>query len=112
MGIDSAVPGYKVRTFALPQGLWPKNRPLAWEGSWTDPKSKRTVNYDYDAVLEVAGGPARSPYDPKFNPHGVTRVIVYRNELEKMVDQLDRATDSTQRRFVAGPAPRSTTAAR
>src|SRR3712207_8769369 len=26
MGIDSAVPGYKVRTFALPQGLWPKDR--------------------------------------------------------------------------------------
>jgi polysaccharide deacetylase len=113
MGIDSAVPGYKVRTFALPQGLWPKNRPLAWRGSWTDPKSKRTVTYDYDAVLEVSGGPSRSPYDAKFNPHGVTRVIVYANDLEKMVDQLDRATDSARARFVAGGAvPRSATAAR
>src|SRR3712207_7014446 len=56
MGIDSAVPGYKVRTFALPQGLWPKNRQLAWRGSWTDPKTKRTITYSYDAVLEVSGG--------------------------------------------------------
>jgi hypothetical protein len=100
MGIDSAVPGYKVRTFALPQGLWPKNRPLAWKGSWTDPRSKRTVSYEYDAVLLVAGGPSRSPYDAKFNPRGVTRVIVHGNELEKMLDQLDRAKDSTQARFV------------
>jgi polysaccharide deacetylase len=113
MGIDSAVPGYKVRTFALPQGLWPKNRPLAWMGSWSDPKSKRTVAYSYDAVLEVAGGPSRSPYDAKFNPHGVPRVIVHSNELEKMVDQLDRATDSTRARFVAGgPAPRRASATR
>jgi peptidoglycan/xylan/chitin deacetylase (PgdA/CDA1 family) len=104
MGIDSAVPGYKVRTFALPQGLWPKNRSLAWKGSWTDPKSKRIVTYEYDAVLLVAGGPSRSPYDPKFNPRAITRVIVHGNELEKLLDQLDRAKDSTQARFVAGGA--------
>lgn len=113
MGIDSAVPGYKVRTFALPQGLWPKNRPLAWKGTWTDPKSKRPLSYEYDAVLLVAGGPSRSPYDPKFNPRSVTRVIVHSKELEKTLDQLDRATDSTRARFVAGgPAPQSATAAR
>ena len=69
MGIDSAVPGYKVRTMALPYGLWPKNRQLAWQGSWTDPKTKQTHTYKFDAVLEVAGGPTRSPYDPEFNPH-------------------------------------------
>jgi peptidoglycan/xylan/chitin deacetylase (PgdA/CDA1 family) len=113
MGIDSAVPGYKVRTFALPQGLWPKNRSLAWKGSWTDPKSKRTVTYEYDAVLLVAGGPSRSPYDPKFNPRSITRVIVHGNELEKMLDQLDRAKDATQARFVAGGAsPLSATGVR
>ena len=112
MGIDSAVPGYKVRTFALPQGLWPKNRSLAWKGSWTDPKSKRAVTYEYDAVLLVAGGPSRSPYDPKFNPRAITRVIVHGKELEKMLDQLDRARDSTQARFVAGAAAGSANGAR
>jgi hypothetical protein len=29
LAIDSAVPGYHVRTFALPLGIWPKNRALA-----------------------------------------------------------------------------------
>ena len=42
-GIDSAVPGYKVRSFALPYGIWPKNRALASSGSWRDPKSGKTI---------------------------------------------------------------------
>jgi len=74
LAIDSAIGGYKVRGFALPLGMWPKNRPLAWAGEWTDPKSKRTLRYSYDAVFEVAGGPARSPYDFKFNPRSLPRI--------------------------------------
>jgi hypothetical protein len=75
MAIDSAVPGYKVRTFALPLGMWPQNRELAKRGTWRDAKG-RVVSYAYDAVLEVAGGPARSPFDPQFNPMSVPRVQV------------------------------------
>lgn len=75
MAIDSAVPGYKVRTFALPLGMWPQNRDLAKRGSWRDAKG-RTVSYEYDAILEVAGGPARSPFDPQFNPLSIPRVQV------------------------------------
>jgi peptidoglycan/xylan/chitin deacetylase (PgdA/CDA1 family) len=90
MAIDSAVPGYKVRTFALPLGMWPKNRPLAWGGSWTDPKSGRTVRYAYDAVLEVSGNPNESPYDPKFDPHSVNRQIMFKNALESTLNQLDK----------------------
>ena len=29
LAVDSAVPGYQVRTFALPLGVWPKDRALA-----------------------------------------------------------------------------------
>jgi hypothetical protein len=75
MAIDSAVPGYKVRTFALPLGMWPKNRELAMRGAWRDAKGHE-VKYAYDAILEVAGGPSRSPYDPQFNPMSVPRVQV------------------------------------
>jgi hypothetical protein len=91
MAIDSAVPGYRVRTFALPLGVWPKNRPLAWQGSWTDPRSKKTVSYKYDAVLNVAGGPTRSPYDPAFDPRNMTRVEVFAEQLEPTLDRLDRS---------------------
>ncbi len=96
MAIDSAVPGYKVRTMALPYGIWPKNRQLAWEGTWTDPKTKQTHTYKFDAVLEVAGGPTKSPYDPAFNPHSITRVQAVGNDIHKTLDQLD----ASKSRFV------------
>ena len=96
MGIDSAVAGYKVRTFALPYGIWPKSRQLAWHGSWTDPKTGKTHTYNFEAVLEVAGGPTRSPYDPAFNPHSITRIQAVRDDIRKYLDRLD----ATKTRFV------------
>ena len=96
MGIDSAVPGYKIRTIALPYGLWPKNRPLAWQGSWTDPKSGQTHSYKFDAVLEVAGGPARSPYDPAFNAKSINRIQAIGDDIRRQLAMLD----STKTRFV------------
>jgi peptidoglycan/xylan/chitin deacetylase (PgdA/CDA1 family) len=91
MAIDSAVPGYKVRTFALPLGVWPKNRALAYKGSWTDPKSGKVVRYDFDAVLEVSGGPTKGPHNPDVKiPGNFWRVQVYGKELENTLDQLDR----------------------
>ncbi|HEU6450831.1 MAG TPA: polysaccharide deacetylase family protein [Gemmatimonadaceae bacterium] len=99
MAIDSAVAGYHVRTFALPLGMWPKNRDLARAGWWRDPKSGHEVRYKYDAVLMVSGGPARSPLDPLFDPYRLPRVQVYGNELEKTLDQLERT------RYVASGIP-------
>lgn len=90
MGIDSAAAGYKVRTMALPYGLWPKNRPLAWQGSWTNPKTGKTQTYKFDAVLEVAGGPAKSPFDPTFNPKSINRIEAIGNDIAKQLDQLDK----------------------
>jgi peptidoglycan/xylan/chitin deacetylase (PgdA/CDA1 family) len=109
LAIDSAVAGYQVRTFALPLGMWPKNRELARSGSWRDPRSGREVEYKYDAVLMVSGGPARSPFDPLFDPYRLPRVQVYGNELAKTLEQLERM------RYVAsGIAPhrRATSAKR
>jgi len=98
MAIDSAVPGYRIRTMALPYGLWPKNRQLAWQGAWTDPKTGVRHTYHFDAVLEVAGGPTRSPYDPKFDPHHITRIQAVDDDIRKTLDVLDR----THTRFVVG----------
>jgi hypothetical protein len=90
MAIDSAVPGYKVRTFALPLGVWPKNRSLAKQGSWTDPKKGTVVRYDNDAILEVSGGATRSPHDPEFNPLHITRIQAVGGDPEATLDRLDR----------------------
>ncbi len=90
MAIDSAVPGYNVRTFALPLGVWPKNRALVKSGSWTDPKTGKAFRYDNEAILEVAGGPTESPHDPKFNPLSIKRIEVFGNQLENVLDRLDK----------------------
>ena len=90
LAVDSAVAGQPMRTMALPLGIWPKNRALLQRGSWRDPKTGRTTTYAIDAVLMVAGGPARSPYDSLFDPLRIPRVQVFGDELEKFLDQLDR----------------------
>jgi peptidoglycan/xylan/chitin deacetylase (PgdA/CDA1 family) len=90
LAIDSVVPGYEPRTFALPLGQWPDDRALAVTGEWTDPKSGRTVRYRHDAVLLVAGGPARSPHDPEFDALRLPRVQVFEDELRTILDRLDQ----------------------
>ncbi len=113
LAIDSAVPGYKIRSMALPQGLWPKNRALASKGSWTDPKTGKTVSYDWPVVFEVAGGPMRSPYDRAFNPGTTPRIQVIGNAIESMVNKLEQSGNmyisdgnpSVVARPAAGPAP-------
>jgi peptidoglycan/xylan/chitin deacetylase (PgdA/CDA1 family) len=90
MAVDSAVPGYVVRTFALPLGVWPKNQALAAKGSWTDRRSGRTIAYDHAAVLLVAGEPVPSPFDPAFNPLKLERVQVFGNALERTLDWLEK----------------------
>jgi peptidoglycan/xylan/chitin deacetylase (PgdA/CDA1 family) len=89
LAVDSAVPGYRIRSFALPLGEWPKNREMARRGSWTDPKTGKTTTYEHDIVLLVAGGPTRSPHDPEYDGMRVMRVQVWANELEKTLDRLD-----------------------
>jgi len=96
VAVDSAVPGYRIRTMALPQGLWPKNRELAWRGSWANPKGGAVTRYDHATVLEVSGGPARSPFDPAFDGRKLPRVIAYGDEVRKTLDRLD----ATKTRFV------------
>jgi len=48
-------------------------------------------------VLMVAGGPARSPQDPKFDPLALPRVQVNQKEMESAIDYLDK----TKTRYVS-----------
>ena len=117
LAVDSAVPGYKMRSMALPQGLWPKNRALASKGSWKDPKSGKTITYDHEAVFEVAGGPSRSPYDPAFNPLSTNRIQVIGNAIAQTMDRLEKSGNAyisdgnpaTIARPPAAPSSASTT---
>jgi hypothetical protein len=98
LAIDSAVAGYRVRTFALPLGMWPKNRALATAGQWRDARTGREVKYNFDAVLLVAGPPVASPASSGFNPMKLGRVQVFGDELERLLDRMD----AKNQRFVSG----------
>ena len=106
LAIDSAVPGYKIRGMALPYGLWPKNRALAYSGSWYDKKGKRELRYANEAVFEVAGGPARSPYDPQFNPRSLPRVPLQGGtKLTPTLDAMDKP--GAMARYVSDGNPKT-----
>lgn len=90
LALDSAGTSAQMHTMALPLGIWPRDRALLRAGQWTDPKSKRTTRYAIDAILMVAGGTAKSPFDTAFDPLRIPRVQVFANELETLLDRLDR----------------------
>jgi Polysaccharide deacetylase len=54
--VQKQVPGYSVRSLALPFGVYPKNLNLAVSGTY------KGVSYHHEAVLMVAGGAAQSPF--------------------------------------------------
>jgi hypothetical protein len=91
VAIDSAVPGYRVRSFALPYGAWPANHEIVRAGTWRDPRSGRVVDYRFDAILEGWGGTVPSPHSPSFDPLRLRRVQVTGKLLEQTLDWLDQS---------------------
>lgn len=92
---------YQWTTFALPLGLWPKNRPLAWHGTYRNGKT-----YDFKVVLEVSGGPQQSPFDKAWNPHSVKRFIAAPNALEHQLAYWDQ---HPKERYVSDGDPNTVT---
>ena len=66
--ITDAVPGARVRTFALPLGAWPTPRSIAWRGTW------RGRAYSHDGVFLVGAEPAASPFARSFDRRAIPRI--------------------------------------
>jgi peptidoglycan/xylan/chitin deacetylase (PgdA/CDA1 family) len=66
--INDAVPEEKVRTLALPYGVYPVSHGLALQGNWDG------QSYHYQGVFEVGSGPAPSPYSIDFDPLAIPRI--------------------------------------
>ena len=92
---------YEWTTFALPLGMWPKTRSLAWHGTYRNGKT-----YDYKVVLEVAGGPQQSPFDRAWNGHSVKRFIAAPNALERQLAAWDQ---NPGERYVSDGDPNTVT---
>lgn len=91
---------YDITTFALPLGMWPANRELAKRGVYEG------TEYAYDAVLEVTGGPSVSPFDTRFDPFSIDRVIVAPGALPRNLERYDRSPEA---RYVSDGLPRTIT---
>jgi peptidoglycan/xylan/chitin deacetylase (PgdA/CDA1 family) len=66
--VEKAVPGYKIRTMAMPHGIYPKEESWAYEGSFNG------VHFKNIALLKVGSDPSVSPFSNKFRPYRIARV--------------------------------------
>jgi hypothetical protein len=90
---------YDIVTFALPLGMWPREKSAAWQGTYRNGK-----RYENKVVLEVSGGPSVSPFDNRWDPHSVDRFIVAPGALERQLQHWER--DPTNR-YVSDGDPRT-----
>jgi peptidoglycan/xylan/chitin deacetylase (PgdA/CDA1 family) len=77
--VDKAVPGYQIRTMAMPHGIYPKDESWAYEGTYNGTYFKNV------ALLKVGSEPSVSPYSAKFRPYRISRV--------RGSEKLDRPND-------------------
>jgi peptidoglycan/xylan/chitin deacetylase (PgdA/CDA1 family) len=66
--IEEAVPGYVIRTMALPFGSIPANASLAVRGS------SGGTSYGPYGVMLVGANPSPSPYSTEFDAHAIPRI--------------------------------------
>jgi hypothetical protein len=78
--VQRHVPDYKLRTLALPHGVYPKNIAWAQEGT------AKGTSYRTDAILMVAGGAAPSPFARTFDPVRVPRIQAVEKDLGYWLD--------------------------
>jgi len=82
--IGRYVPGYRIRTIALPHGVYPR------EVEWALRGTANGTTYQYDAILKVAGGPTASPFSSAFDTAGLPRIQGLERELAYWLAYFDR----------------------
>lgn len=95
--VQAAVPGYEVNALALPFGAYPK------EVSWAVEGSHENTRYRNRAILMVAGGPARSPFDPLCDPLRLPRIQVSGRAIERMIEGFKKRPQEVYTRGTARP---------
>lgn len=74
--IEGLIPGYEVCSLSVPLGLYPTDLDLLKAGEWEGQR------YDFQAVVEVGGGPSPSPFSVDFDPYHILRVQATAEELD------------------------------
>ncbi len=82
--IARIVPGYRLRTLALPMGSYPRKLEWAIRG-----QADRT-SYEHEGIVMVGGGPSPSPFSARFDPYHIPRVQVEGAALADWLQYFDR----------------------
>ncbi len=101
--IQEAVPGYPVRTLALPFGAYPAELAPAIAGE------SGGTTYRHEAILMVAGGPALSPFAAAFDPFHLPRIQAISAEMDRWLGHFARRPEE---RFVSDGDPDAVTVPR
>lgn len=84
---EDIIPGYKVKSLALPFGISPSEKILAAEGAY------QGYGYRHEAVLKVGANPALSPNNTGFDRFNLPRVQGSTKELEKWLEYFRKHPD-------------------
>jgi peptidoglycan/xylan/chitin deacetylase (PgdA/CDA1 family) len=76
--VESLIPGYEVRSLALPYGVYPKNVALVKEGY----SASADMSYRYDAVVRLGSAVSSSPLAEGFDPHYIPRIQAIQSQLD------------------------------
>jgi polysaccharide deacetylase len=94
--IQRHVPDYRIRTLALPHGVYPRNVAWALRGE------AKGVAYRHDAILMVAGGAAPSPFARSFDPTRLPRIQAIDQDLGQWLAYFEK---NPGERFVSDGDP-------
>lgn len=101
--IREYLPGYQVRSLALPYGSFPDDLSYLVEGSYEG------IEYHNEGILLVGSNPAPSPFDRGFDPAAIPRIRA--SELEQytvgygMYDWMEVLREEPGRRYVSDGNP-------
>ena len=82
--IQRHVPDYRIRTIALPHGVYPR------DVSWALRGQAKGTSYEHDAILMVAGGAAPSPFARGFDPTRLPRIQALERDLGSWLAFFDK----------------------
>lgn len=97
--IRQMVPGYDVRTLALPLGMHPQDPTWAIEGA------HEGTAYHHEMILLASGGPAVPPDHRDFDPYNVPRIQATSLELDFESVYLDYFLQFPEERYVSDGNP-------
>jgi hypothetical protein len=98
--IQKRVPGYAVRSLALPFGVYPKDLQLAVKGKF------KGRAYQHEAILRVAGGAAQSPFSTGCDLLHLPRIQVPGPDLKYWLSHYEKHPGEV---FVSDGQPRTVT---